>query len=98
MKEHDEGKVLRCRLFRQRHRISLSELAAAAGVSVQRISQLELMERPLTPHGQALLRRAIEAALLHRRAGATAALREYLAARDSLFVPAAETEGAHGTA
>ena len=48
--EYRSDKILKLRVFRVKHRISLAELAQASSVSIQRISQIELMDCPLTPH------------------------------------------------
>lgn len=49
MQKETEGKVLAYRVFRLRHRVSLNALARASGISKQRISEIELLERPITP-------------------------------------------------
>ena len=41
------GQVLRFRAFRMKCRISLAELSQASGISIQRISQIELMDCPV---------------------------------------------------
>ena len=48
--DYYNGQVLRFRAFRMKCRISLAELSQASGVSMQRISQIELMDCPVTPH------------------------------------------------
>ena len=42
--EYRSDKILKLRVFRVKHRISLAELAQSSGVSIQRISQIELMD------------------------------------------------------
>lgn len=80
-----ESKVLAYRTFRLRHKISLRELAQQSGVSVQRISQIELLETPVTLHTRQLLTTALERALLHRSWALQAAWREYGAVHTHLF-------------
>ena len=70
--EYRSDKILKLRVFRVKHRISLAELAQASSVSIQRISQIELMDCPLTPHIEEQLTRALEscccvAVLMRRR-------------------------------
>ena len=75
--EYRSDKILKLRVFRVKHRISLAELAQSSGVSIQRISQIELMDCPLTPHIEEQLTRALEVVLLRRNANAAAAIADY---------------------
>ena len=75
--EYRSDKILKLRVFRVKHRISLAELAQASSVSIQRISQIELMDCPLTPHIEEQLTRALEVVLLRRNANAAAAIADY---------------------
>ena len=68
--EYRSDKILKLRVFRVKHRISLAELAQASSVSIQRISQIELMDCPRTPHIEEQLTRALEVVLLRRNANA----------------------------
>ena len=57
--DYYNGQILRFRTFRMKCRISLSELSQASGISIQRISQIELMDCPVTPHLIELLTRCL---------------------------------------
>ena len=48
MNPYSDGHVLRIRLFRIRHGITLRELSAQSGITVQRINCIERMEFSLT--------------------------------------------------
>ena len=87
-----DGEVLRFRAFRMKCRISLAELSQASGVSIQRISQIELMDCPVTPHITELLARALEIVLLRRSAIAALNIAEYREQREQLFDAVSETE------
>ena len=86
--EYRSDKILKLRVFRVKHRISLAELAQASGVSIQRISQIELM----TPHIEEQLTRALEVVLLRRSANAVAAIADYREQKGRLFLAVPETE------
>ena len=86
------GQVLRFRAFRMKCRISLAELSQASGISIQRISQIELMDCPMTPHLTELLTRALEIVLLRRSAMAALNIAEYREQQEHLFDAIAETE------
>ena len=58
----------RARALRLRYRIPLSELARAAGVSIQLVSKLELERERQTPTHETLLRNAFAAVIRRRRA------------------------------
>ena len=90
--EHRCDKILKLRVFRVKHRISLAELAQASSVSIQRISQIELMDCPLTPHIEEQLTRALEVVLLRRSANAAAAIADYREQKGRLFLAVPETE------
>ena len=85
--EYRSDKILKLRVFRVKHRISLAELAQASGVSIRRISQIELMDCPLTPHIEEQLTRALEVVLLRRSANA-----DYREQKGRLFLAVPETE------
>lgn len=78
-------KVRKLRLFRTKHSISLEELGAAAGISKQRISELELGESSVTKP----LEDKISGAFLEILASRLLALSEfeldYEKHKDSLF-------------
>lgn len=90
--EYRSDKILKLRVFRVKHRISLAELAQASSVSIQRISQIELMDCPLTPHIEEQLTRALEVVLLRRNANAAAAIADYREQKERLFLAVPETE------
>ena len=90
--EYRCDKILKLRVFRVKHRISLAELAQASSVSIQRISQIELMDCPLTPHIEEQLTRALEVVLLRRSANAAAAIADYREQKGRLFLAVPETE------
>lgn len=90
--DYYNGQVLRFRVFRMKCRISLAELSQASGVSIQRISKIELMDCPVTPHLIELLTRALEIVLLHRSAMAALNIAEYREQKGQLFDAISETE------
>ena len=90
--ESRSDQILKLRVFRVKHRISLAELAQASSVSIQRISQIELMDCPLTPHIEEQLTRALEVVLLRRSANAAAAIADYREQKGRLFLAVPETE------
>ena len=90
--DYYNGQVLRFRVFRMKCRISLAELSQASGISIQRISQIELMDCPMTPHLTELLTRALEIVLLRRSAMAALNIAEYREQKGQLFDAIAETE------
>jgi len=55
------------RVLRIRYKIPLSELARAAGVSMQLISKMELEQERQTPAHEKVLRDAFAAIIQHRR-------------------------------
>ena len=61
-------------------------------MSIQRISQIELMDCPLTPHIEEQLTRALEVVLLRRNANAAAAIADYCEQKGRLFLAVPETE------
>lgn len=77
--------VLRFRIFRCRHGISLHEIARGAGVSTQQVSRLELLERPVTRHAKMLLLHGMEQAIHARACGASHILRDYRMQQYRLF-------------
>lgn len=90
--DYYNGQVLRFRTFRMKCRISLAELSQASGISIQRISQIELMDCPVTPHLTELLTRALEVVLLRRSAMAAVNIAEYREQKGQLFDAISETE------
>jgi len=90
--DYYNGQVLRFRAFRMKCRISLAELSQASGVSIQRISKIELMDCPVTPYVVELLTRAIEIVLLRRSAAAALNVAKYREQMGHLFEPVSEWE------
>lgn len=90
--DYYNGQVLRFRAFRMQCRISLAELSQASGISIQRISQIELMDCPVTPHLTELLTRALEIVLLRRSAMAALNIAEYREQKGQLFDAISENE------
>lgn len=85
MNPYSDGHVLRIRLFRIRHGITLRELSAQSGITVQRINCIERMEFSLTPRSRERILCALEA-ILHSRIQNTAiALRDFQYERARLF-------------
>ena len=74
----------RARRLRLRYRIPLSELAQAAGVSIQLINKIELERERQTPAHEKLLRNAFAIIIRCRRAQLDA-LEQELAQCSSLF-------------
>lgn len=84
-------KVRTFRLLRTRHHISCLELANAAGISPQRVSQLEL-DLSYHPKKAADLIDAALAKIIERRAGELEQLRtDYALCRGSLMEPMEES-------
>ena len=90
--EYRSDKILKLRVFRVKHRISLAELAQASSVSIQGISQIELMDCPLTTLIEEQVTRALEVVLLRRSANAAAAIADYREQKGRLFLAVPETE------
>ncbi len=92
MKMNEDGKVLRYRIFRMRHHITLRELSEQAGVSQQRISQIELMECRLTVRTKVKLSTAMRNVLLRHEQLADTALTDFHNMYDQLFDAVKESE------
>ena len=92
MKLYEDGKVLRYRVFRIQHHVTLRELAEQAGVSQQRISQIELMECRPTAQTKVKLIAAMQNALLRRGKLASAALLDFQDIKHHLFESSMESE------
>ena len=85
-------KVLQFRLFRLRHGIPLRDIAIETGISLQRISQIELAERHVKLDTQNRLANAIETVLLQKQQKTATALEDYYALRGHLFEEASKSE------
>ena len=90
--EYRSDKILKLRVFRVKHHISLAELAQASSVSIQRISQIELMDCPQTPPIEEQITRALQVVLLRRNAHAADAIPDYREQKGRLFLAVPETE------
>ena len=92
VKMHEDGRVLKYRIFRIRHHITLRELSEQAGVSQQWISQIELMECHPTTQTKVKLIVAMRNTLLQRGELAAAALLDFQNIRHQLFESGMESE------
>lgn len=92
MKLYEDGMVLRYRVFRIQHHVTLRELSEQAGISVQRISQIELMGCCPGAQAKAKLVSAMQNALLQRGEQAAAAVRALQADGCHLFEACYESE------
>ena len=92
MKSYTNGFVLHFRIFRIKHNILLREIAKEAKISVQRISEVELVRSAAGEQIKAQLADALEAVLLRREAENTAAMEAYRREREYLFDEVAERE------
>lgn len=84
--------VKKMRVLRLAHGISLAELAAAAGVSAQWLSEAELSPRPHTAGTQKLIQAAFEQVLLRRKQELARLEAQYRKHQDSLFELVEETK------
>lgn len=84
--------MLRMRYLRLSYNIRLDELAQAAGVSHQYISDIELQKRPATPGDRRLVERAFEIVIQNRRKQIDRLAEECSAGR-SCFLDPIEEEG-----
>lgn len=81
--------VRKCRVLRIRNGITITELAEAAGISVQRMSFLELNTEYRSEKAEQRIRQAFEA-VLHRRARLFDALWEDLRRHDDTLLEVVE--------
>ena len=84
--------MLLMRSLRLRYKIRLDELAQAAGVSHQYISDLELEKRPATPGDRRLVERAFEI-VVQKRKEQVDRLAEECSAGRSCFLDPIKEEG-----
>ena len=73
------------RFLRIRHGVTLRELADAAGVSVQYMSEIELNESRRTKGAERLTRKAFETVITQRGENAKRLAEAFAANRDALF-------------
>lgn len=92
METSENGFVLRYRIFRIQHHITRQELAREAGITPQRISQIELMECRLTVRTKVKLSTAMRNVLLRHEQLADAALTDFNNMHDQLFDAVKESE------
>ena len=92
MKSKEDGFVLRYRIFGLQHAITLQELSKASGLSVQRLSHIELLDLSLTPATKSKMIRALEITIWHRNAAAAAAMADFLGGSAELFELVPESE------
>ena len=92
MRTSDNGFVLRYRIFRIQHHITRQELAREAGITPQRISQVELMECRPTVQTKIKLTAAMRNVLLHHGQLADTALTDFHNMHDQLFETVKESE------
>lgn len=90
MKSYTNGFVLHFRIFRIKHHILLREIAKEAKISVQRISEIELVRSDAGEQVKAQLADALEAVLLRREAENTIAIEAYRKEKGHLFDEVAE--------
>ena len=70
-------KARKLRILRKKHGISLHDLSAATGLSPQRISEIELNQRRITPEVEERVKRGIEKMLAQRKAQVAALRKDY---------------------
>lgn len=84
-------KMLLMRALRLRYKISLDELAQAAGVPHQLVSDIELGKQPATPGNRRLAARAFENAIQKRKEQIGRLAEDYSAGRFLLLDETEET-------
>ena len=70
-------KARKLRILRKKHGISLHDLPAAAGLSPQRISEIELNQRRITPEVEEKLKMGLEKMIAQRKTEAAALRKDY---------------------
>ena len=85
MRSYTNGFVLHFRIFRIKHHILLREIAKEAKISVQRISEIELVRSVAGERVKAQLADALEAVLLRREAENIIAMEAYHREKVHLF-------------
>ena len=92
MNPYSDGHVLRIRLFRMKHGITLRELSAQSGITVQRISGIERMEFSLTPRSKERIVCALETVVHNRARDTSSAVYDFHSGRERLFDVVVEKE------
>lgn len=92
METSENGFVLRYRIFRIQHHITRQELAREAGITPQRISQIELLECRPTVQTKVKLSTAMRNVLLRHEQLADTALTDFHNMHDQLFDAVKENE------
>lgn len=75
------------RVIRLRHKISLVELAAKAGLNHQKISNLELARQRAAPHHEAVVDSALASVIAERKIDVISLEQEYLKNRGHFLDP-----------
>ena len=70
-------KARKLRILRKKHGISLHDLSAATGLSPQRISEIELNQRRITPEVEERIRMGLEKMIAQRKTQAIALWEDY---------------------
>lgn len=75
------------RIIRHRHKISLVELAAKAGLNHQKVSNLELAKRRASAHYEATLDSALASVIAERKIDVISLEQDYLKSKGHLLDP-----------
>ena len=78
-------KVRKIRLLRHMFGITCKEIGVAAGISEQRVSQIELCEEGITEATMIKLKKGLEKIILNRKESCEALSDAYALHKDSLF-------------
>ena len=84
-------KVRKIRLLRLKYGITCKELGAAAGISAQRVSQIELCEAGISEETKIKLKKGLEKIIFDRKESCETLTDAYAQHRDSLFELVMET-------
>ena len=85
-------KARKIRLLRRKYRISLSELAAACGLSGQRVSEIELGITPLSTATAAKIRSGFEKLMEQQQVMLLRLNQDYAKHRETLLEPVEEID------
>ncbi len=77
----------RLRIIRHRHKISLVELAAKAGMNHQKISNLELAKQCASAHHEEMVDSALASVIAERKIDVISLEQEYLKSKGHLLKP-----------
>ena len=84
-------RVRKIRLLRLKYGITCKEIGAAAGISAQRVSQIELCEEGISEETKIKLKNALEKIIRDRESSCKALSAAYETHKDSLFEHVMET-------